>query len=82
MWTLQRLAEYMIKQTSITVSTETVRRLLAKREIVFSQPQHTMSSPDPDYASKKQVVEETRDRLKEGGVFYYAGEFNVSLLPT
>lgn len=38
MWTLQRLAEYMEEQTGITVSAETVRRLLAKQEIVFSQP--------------------------------------------
>jgi transposase len=82
MWTLQRLAEYMAKQTGMTVSGETVRRLLAKQEIVFSQPQHTISSPDPDYASKKQVVEEARDRLKEGDIFYYADECNVSLLPT
>lgn len=82
MWTLQRLAEYMAEQTGIAVSAETVRRLLARQEIVFSQPQHTISSPDPDYASKKQVVEETRDQLKEGDAFSYADEFNVSLLPT
>src|SRR5258708_29291951 len=82
MWTLQHLAEYVAEQTGITVSAETVRRLLDRQEIVFSQPQHTISSPDPDYASKKQVVEETRDQLKEGDVFYYADEFNVSLLPT
>jgi putative transposase len=82
MWTLQRLAEYMAEQTGIAVSAETVRRLLARQEIVFSQPQHTISSPDPDYASKKKVVEEARNQLKEEDVFYYADEFNVSLLPT
>jgi transposase len=82
MWTLQRLAEYMAEQTGITVSTETVRRLLCSHEIVFSQPQHTISSPDREYASKKQAVEEARSQVKEGDVFYYADEFNVSLLPT
>jgi transposase len=39
MWTLQRLADYLAERTGIAVSSETVRRLLAKHEIVFSQPQ-------------------------------------------
>lgn len=82
MWTLQRLADYLAERTTIAVSSETVRRLLVKHEIVFSQPQHTMSSPDPDYVAKKQTIEDTRDRLKAGDFFYYADEFNVSLLPT
>jgi len=82
MWTLQRLAAYMAEQTGISVSTETIRRLLARHEIVFSQPQHTISSPDPDYAQKKKTIEETRDQLKAEEVFYYADECNVSLLPT
>ncbi len=82
MWTLQRLKAHMAEQTGIAVSTETIRRLLARHEIVFSQPQHTISSPDPDYAQKKQTIEETRDRIKVGEVFYYADECNVSLLPT
>src|SRR5258708_11238 len=82
MWTLQSLADYLDERTGIAVSSETVRRLLAKHEIVFSQPQHAISSPDPDYVVKKQTVEDTRDRIKAGDVFYYADEFNVSLLPT
>jgi transposase len=48
MWTLQRLADYLAEQMGITVSSETVRRLLASQEIVFSRPQHTISSPDPE----------------------------------
>lgn len=82
MWTLQRLADYLAKRMGIIVSSETVRRLLASHEIVFSQPQHTISSPDPEYTAKKKAVEEARDRVKEGDAFYYADEFNVSLLPT
>ena len=53
MWTLQRLADYLAEQTGLRVSYETVRRLLAKAEIVLSRPQHTISSPDPEYALKK-----------------------------
>jgi len=53
MWTLQRLADFMAEDTGIRVSTETIRRALAKEDIVFSRPQHTISSPDPDYQVKK-----------------------------
>ena len=53
MWTLRRLADYLAEETGVRVSHETVRRELAKGEIVFSQPQHTISSPDPDYQVKK-----------------------------
>ena len=82
MWTLHRFADFLAAGTGITVSSETVRRLLARHEIVFSQPQHTISSPDPDYAIKKKTIEEVRDHVKTGEVFYYADEFNLSLLPT
>jgi len=53
MWTLQRLADYLAEQTGIRVSDETIRRELAKEDIVFSRPQHTISSPDPEYQVKK-----------------------------
>jgi transposase len=53
MWTLQRMADYMAAQTGTRVSYETIRRLLKRAGIVFSQPQHKVSSPDPDYAVKK-----------------------------
>lgn len=53
MWTLQRLADYLAEKTGIRVSDETIRRELAKEEIVFSRPQHTISSPDPEYQVKK-----------------------------
>jgi len=48
MWTLQRLTDFMAEDTGIRVSTETIRRALAKEGIVFSRPQHTISSPDPE----------------------------------
>jgi transposase len=61
MWTLQRLVDFMAEDTGIRVSTETLRRALAKEDIVFSRPQHTISSPDPDYQVKKR-------RLKKLGI--------------
>lgn len=53
MWTLQRLADFLAEETSIRVSDETIRRELRKEDIVFSRPQHTISSPDPEYQVKK-----------------------------
>ena len=53
MWTLQRLADYMAEQTGIRVEDETVRVHLKEAEIVLSRPQHTISSPDPEYLVKK-----------------------------
>ena len=53
MWTLQRLSDYLAEETGIRTSYETVRRELVKENIVFSRPQHTISSPDPEYQIKK-----------------------------
>lgn len=53
MWTLQRLSNYLAEETGVRSSTETVRRELAEEGIVFSRPQHTISSPDPEYQVKK-----------------------------
>jgi transposase len=53
LWTLQRLADYLAEQTGIRVGYETVRLYLKAAEIVLSRPQHTITSPDPEYALKK-----------------------------
>jgi len=52
-WTLRRLAEHMAEQTGIRVEYETVRLHLKAEGIVLSRPQHTITSPDPEYALKK-----------------------------
>jgi transposase len=61
LWTLQRLADYMAEETGIRASTETVRRILNRAEIVLSRPQHKITSPDPEYEVKKR-------RLKRPGI--------------
>jgi len=53
LWTNQRLADVLAEETGIRVSDETVRRALAQAEIVLSRPQHTITSPDPEYLVKK-----------------------------
>jgi transposase len=53
LWTLRRLADYMAEQTGIRVEYETVRLHLKAAGIALSRPQHTITSPDPEYALKK-----------------------------
>jgi transposase len=53
LWTLRRLADYLAEQTGIRVEDETVRLHLKAAGIVLSRPQHTITSPDPEYALKK-----------------------------
>ena len=47
---------------------------------MLGRPQHTITSPDPEYALK--AIEGTRDGLEPGDHFYYADEFNLSWMPT
>jgi len=53
LWTLQRLADYLAELTGIRVSYETVRVALKAGGVVLSRPQHTVTSPDPEYQVKK-----------------------------
>ena len=53
LWTLARLADYLAEQTGLRVEAETVRCHLKAANIVMSRPQHTISSPDPEYQIKK-----------------------------
>ena len=53
LWTLQRLADYLAELTGIRVSYETVRVALKAGGIVLSRPQHTVTSPDPEYQVKQ-----------------------------
>ena len=53
LWTLQRLSDHMAERTGIRVTYESVRVHLKGAGIVLSRPQHTIASPDPEYALKK-----------------------------
>ena len=53
LWTLRRLADFMAEETGLRFSAVTVSRILAKHDIVMSRPQHKVSSPDPEYETKK-----------------------------
>ena len=60
LWSLQRLADFLAEETGLRVCDETVRRTLKAGGIVLSRPQHTITSPDPEYQVKKR-------RLKRNG---------------
>lgn len=53
LWTLRRLSDYMAEETGERVSYESLRRYLKAGGIVLSRPQHTITSPDPEYLVKK-----------------------------
>jgi transposase len=53
LWTVQRLADSLAEETGIRVGYETVRLYLKAAGIVLSRPQHTITSPAPEYALKK-----------------------------
>lgn len=73
LWTLQRLADYLAEQAGIRVADETVRLHLKAGGIVLSRPQHTITSPDPEYALKKR-------RLKPRATT--SGPATTSTMPT
>jgi len=53
LWTGPRLADYLAEHTGIRLSRESVYRLLRAGGIRLSRPQHTITSPDPEYALKR-----------------------------
>jgi len=54
---------------------------LLKKILCLAVPAHHFE-PRPGISGQKKTIEEARDQLKPGDVFYYADEFNVSWLPT
>jgi transposase len=50
---LRRLADHLAEQAGGRASCETVRRILADAGSALSRPQHTVSSPDPEYQGEK-----------------------------
>jgi transposase len=52
-WTAARLADHLAEETGQRMSVPPIHRLLRNAGLGFGRPQHTISSPDPDYAVKK-----------------------------
>jgi transposase len=53
LWTGDRLADYLAERTGLRASKTTVYRLLRAGGVHLNRPQHTITSPDPEYALNK-----------------------------
>jgi transposase len=53
LWTAARLADYLAEATKLRLSAASVCRALRAGGMALSRPQHTITSPDPEYALKK-----------------------------
>jgi transposase len=53
LWTAARLADYLAEATGLRLSRGSVYRILLAGRMALSRPQHTITSPDPEYALKK-----------------------------
>ena len=53
LWTAARLADYLAEETGLRISVPSIQRLLRAGGMALSRPQHTITSPDPEYAIKK-----------------------------
>jgi transposase len=53
LWTAARLADHLAELTGLRMSAASVCRLLRAGGMRLSRPQHTITSPDPEYALKK-----------------------------
>lgn len=53
LWTAARLADRMAEETGVRMSIGSIHWLLREAGVGFGRPQHRISSPDPDYAVKK-----------------------------
>jgi len=51
--TAARLADHLAEETGLRMSIPSVHRLPRVGGMALSRPQHTITSPDPDYALKK-----------------------------
>jgi transposase len=53
LWTAARLADHLAELTGVRMSTPSICRLLREGGMALSRPQHSITSPDPEYALKK-----------------------------
>jgi putative transposase len=81
-WTCASLATYLHTQGHPIVSDETVRRHLHACDYAVVRPVLTISSPDPDYASKAAQVQGYQEQARRGEiVLLFEDEIDLHLLP-
>ena len=53
LWTGDRLSDYLAERTGVRMSRASVYRLLRAGGVHLNRPQHTITSPDPEYRVKR-----------------------------
>ena len=82
LWTGERLADYLADETGLVHERpERVPLPAGGRHPLEPSPAHD-HEPRLRVRAQKKAVEDTRDHLNPGEVFYYADEFNISWCPT
>ncbi|GHO71961.1 hypothetical protein KSC_108530 [Ktedonobacter sp. SOSP1-52] len=82
-WTAPLLAEYLAEQTGIEVDESRIRHYLHAHGYGLSRRVLTVSSPDPEYKSKRLRIEELQWQAQAGEIdLYYEDEIDLALLPT
>lgn len=81
-WTCGDLAQYLAQQGRSLFSAETVRRHLLDLGYRIVRPVLSIASPDPDYASKAEALEQLKAQARRGeSVLLFEDEVDLNLLP-
>lgn len=82
-WTAPLLAEHLHAETGINLDESRIRYYLHHHDYKLLRPVLTVSSPDPEYESKANRIEELQRQAEAGEIdLYYEDEIDLALLPT
>jgi transposase len=73
-WTLQSLANAFEKQHGITISLSSVSRYVKKAGYGWKKARRVLSSPDPNYREKVEMLLQTLHSLKPNEQFFFVDE--------
>ena len=81
-WTCSDLAYYLAERGHFLVAGETIRRHLWDLGFRIVRPVLSISSPDPDYATKVERLEQLKVEARRGEItLLYEDEVDLNLLP-
>lgn len=82
-WTAPLLADYLAAETGLRLDESRIRHYLHASGYRLLRPVLTVTSPDPEYESKKARIEDLQRRALAGEFdLYYEDEIDLALLPT
>lgn len=81
-WTCGDLAHHLAQRGYLRVASETIRRHLRALGFRIVRPVLSISSPDPDYDAKVELLEELKEQARRGEILLlYEDEVDLNLLP-